>query len=256
MRSQQRTNSWPMPTGWIRLLGRNVPIVVFLGLSLVGMLTVYWFFSPADSGNVTAFAVGSSSLSAPIYKAVPSKSILQRLAQSPGPLRIGIISGHKESDSGAVCEDGLTEVEVNLNIAEKVAALLRGQGIHTEILDEFDQRLGNYGATAVISIHADSCQYINEQATGFKIAGSSYTDSSTLSACVEQTYQAATQLPYHSNTITPHMTDYHVFRTLPAGVPAIIVETGFLNLDRELITTNADIPATAIADGILCYINQ
>ena len=256
MRSQQRTNSWQLPTKWISLIGRNLPIVAFLGLAFAGMLTIYWFFTPADSDSGIAFAASTGSLSAPIYKAIPAKPVAQRLTQSPGPIRIGLVAGHRESDSGAVCDDGLTEAEVNLNMVEKVATILQSQGVHTEILDEFDQRLGSYGATAVISIHADSCQYYNEQATGFKIAGSSYTDSSPLSVCVEQAYRIGTQLPYHATTITPHMTDYHVFRTLPTGVPAIIIETGFLNLDRELLTTNSDIPAMAIADGIFCYVNQ
>jgi N-acetylmuramoyl-L-alanine amidase len=51
------------------------------------------------------------------YKEIPSRPVQQRLAQSPGPLRVGIIAGHAGFDSGAVCDDGLTEVEVNATIA-------------------------------------------------------------------------------------------------------------------------------------------
>jgi hypothetical protein len=51
------------------------------------------------------------------------------------------------------------------------------------------------------------------------------------------------------------MTDYHAFRTLPPGVPAIILETGFMNLDRALLTTNADIPAIGILSGIQCFLD-
>lgn len=232
-----------------------MPIVLFLVLAAAGMLVVYWFFSPVD-GSVQAVASGSDLLSAPIYKAVPAKPVTQRLAQSPGPIRIGLISGHSGSDSGAVCDDGLTEAEVNAHITQLVAANLQAEGIHTDILEEFDPRLGTYGATAVISIHSDSCQYINDLATGFKIAGSSFTDSSALSVCVEQAYQSNTQLPFHANTITPHMTDYHAFRTIPVGVPAIIVEVGFMNLDRDLITNRAEIPAAGVSSGILCYLDQ
>ena len=50
------------------------------------------------------------------------------------------------------------------------------------------------------------------------------------------------------------MTNYHAFREIAGGVPAVIIETGFLNLDRELLTTNADVPATGIANGVLCYL--
>ncbi|VAW34368.1 cell wall hydrolase/autolysin, partial [hydrothermal vent metagenome] len=69
-------------------------------------------------------------------------------------------------------------------------------------------------------------------------------------------YQQATQLSYHANTITPHMINYHAFRTLPQGVPAIIIETGFMNLDRDLLTTNGDIPAAGVLNGIQCYLER
>jgi N-acetylmuramoyl-L-alanine amidase len=169
---------------------------------------------------------------------------------------VGIIAGHKDNDSGAVCDDGLTEASINATIANQVASNLQAQGIVTEILGEFDPLLHGYFATALISIHADSCTYFNDLATGFKIAGSSYTDSQALSICVEQAYSDSTQLPYHSNTITEHMTDYHAFREISPGTPAIIVETGFMNQDRNLLTTEVDRPATVITNGILCFLKQ
>jgi N-acetylmuramoyl-L-alanine amidase len=257
MQSDFRDSGWENESfDWVRLLGRNLPVVVFLLLAFVGMGITYWFFSPAEATAEMIANSNSSSLSAPFYKPVPAKPVLQRLSQSPGPIRIGLISGHKGSDSGAVCDDGLTEVEVNLNIAEKVAGALLAQGIHADILDEFDTRLSNYGGTAVISIHADSCLYFNELATGYKVAPSSRTESTQLQSCMESAYQQVTQLPYHANTITPHMTDYHAFRTLPEGVPAIIIETGFMNLDRALLTSNADIPASGILNGIQCFLDS
>lgn len=231
------------------------PLLLFLGLATAGMLAIHWFFSPVDEGDVTAAQAGAV-LSAPIYKTLPDQPILQRVAQSPGPLRIGIIVGHRGSDSGTVCDDGLTETEVNANIAERVYAQLQAQGIRAELLDEFDERLKSYYGTAVISIHADSCVYYNDLATGFKIAGSSFTDSSALSICMEQAYQEATQLTYHAHTITPHMTDYHAFREIAPGVPALIIETGFMYLDRDLLTVDANIPATGIVNGILCYLDR
>ena len=257
MQSDFRDTNWENSSfDWLHLLGRNLPIVLFLLLAIVGMGIVYWFFSPPEATAELIASTSSSSLSAPIYKPIPAKPVLQRLAQSPGPIRIGLIAGHKGSDSGAVCNDGLTEAEVNLNITEKVAGALLAQGIHADILDEFDPRLGNYGGTAVISIHADSCVDYNDLATGYKVAPSSRTDSSLLQNCMETAYAQVTQLPYHANTITPHMTDYHAFRTLPEGVPAIIIETGFMNLDRTILTTNADVPASGILNGIQCFLDS
>lgn len=252
-------NSFDTPRfDWVRFFTRHIGLLIFLILAFGGMIAVYWFFSPADNEvtALTAVSNPNSTFSAPFYKPVPSRPVLQRLAQSPGPIRIGIIAGHMESDSGAVCADGLTEAEINANIAQMVATRLQGRGIQTDILAEFDARLDGYSATAVISIHADSCEFINNIATGYKIAGSSFTDSSHLSICLEQSYANATQLPYHANTITPHMTDYHAFRKIASGTPAVILETGFMNLDRELLTTNADQPADGITAGVLCFLED
>ncbi len=258
MRSQHSETYWQAePPFWLRLLKHNLPIVIFLILSFIGMGAVYWYFTPNDNASEAVLAAGlEGSLSAPIFKAVPAKPVAQRLAQSPGPLRIGVIAGHMGSDSGSVCDDGLTEAQINQNIAEKLVANLQLQGIRTQLLEEFDPKLDSYSATAVISIHADSCTYYNDLATGFKIAGSSYTDSSKLSICVEQAYSDATQMPYHENTITPHMTDYHAFREIALGTPAIIIETGFINQDREMLTANADLVTQGLLNGILCYLDQ
>lgn len=242
----------------MQFLGQHLPIVVFLVLAAAGMVLTYWYFTPEESAAevVSAVLPGEGSLMAPIFKTVPAKPVVQRLAQSPGPLRIGLISGHRGHDSGAVCADGLTEAEVNENIVDLVLADLQSRGIRADKLDEFDPRLGSYSGTAVISIHADSCDYINELATGFKVSGSGRTDSTALSICIEQAYRDATQMAYHANTITPDMTDYHAFRELPPGVPAAIIEVGFMNLDREMITTNAQAPVTGLINGILCFLNE
>ncbi len=242
---------------FLRFLGRNLALLAFLALSAGGMLAAYFYFN-ASSGVAEVVAAGSleGALTAPFVKPVPPRPVTQRLTQSPGPIRIGIISGHKGNDSGSVCEDGLTEAEVTENIAVRVIAALQTHGIATDLLDEFDARLQGYVATGLVSIHADSCDYINDLATGFKIAGSGYTDSSVLSICVEDAYRQATQMNYHSATITPHMTDYHAFREIAAGVPGIIIEVGFLNLDRQILTTQPDLLAGAISDGILCYIDS
>lgn len=254
MRTTQES-AWKSESSWLHWVLANVRLLLFLIAAFVGMLTIYWYFSPVE---VTAEFIAAStegSLSAPFYKSVPLRPVMQRLMQSPGPLRIGIISGHKGNDSGAVCPDGLTEAQIVENIANQVAAQLQAQGVPVDILEEFDRRLAHYSATAVISIHADSCVFYHDQLTGFKIAGSSRTNSTVLEICMEQEYGRVTQLPYHPHTITEHMTDYHAFRTLPPGLPAIIIEVGFMNLDREILTTRSDTPAAGIYSGLQCYLS-
>jgi N-acetylmuramoyl-L-alanine amidase len=248
----------------ITLVRHNAPIVAFLLLATAGMFAVYFYFTP-DSGSSasspgpgveTPRAEGERGLTAPIFKPHAPVPATQRLAQSPRPKLVGLIAGHRGNDSGTECDDGLTEVTVNSALTDKVTERLGAEGIPTDTLDEFDPRLESYSASALISIHSDSCDFVNELATGFKISGSPVTDSSSLSICIEQAYKAATELAYHRDSITPHMADYHAFRKIAPGTPAIIIEVGFLNLDREILTTGSDAVVDGLVNGIVCYMDS
>jgi len=52
------------------------------------------------------------------------------------------------------------------------------------------------------------------------------------------------------------MTSYHAFAEIDPETTAAIIEVGFLNLDRQILTQKADLVAQGIADGILCYLNN
>jgi N-acetylmuramoyl-L-alanine amidase len=174
--------------------------------------------------------------------------------------RIGIVAGHWPDDSGSVCADGLTEMQVNLEIATRVQKELIAEGYQVDLLEEFDSRLSQYRAAALVSIHNDSCDYINEEATGFKVAAASssaYPEKSTrLRDCLIDRYQAATGLNFHYNTITTDMTSYHTFSEINTDTTAAIIETGFLNLDRQILTEKTDLVAQGITNGILCYLRN
>jgi len=167
--------------------------------------------------------------------------------------RIGIVAGHHGNDSGAVCPDGLTEAEINLRVAQAVAANLRDQGAQVDILDEFDRRLEGYRADAFVSIHADSCAI---DLTGFKVAsqqGGSEA-SQRLANCLWDRYEAETGLARNPDTITDNMLDYHAFRQIAPGTPAAIIETGFLSGDRAFLTEHSDRVAAGIVQGLLCFL--
>ena len=173
--------------------------------------------------------------------------------------RIGTVSGHHGNDSGAVCGDGLTEAQVNYDIALRVASLLRADGYTVDVLDEFDSRLKGYQARLLLSIHADSCTYINDLATGFKVAR--VLDSKTpeeddrLVACITSRYKESTGLRFHANTVTRDMTQYHSFYEIDPQTPAAIIETGFLYLDRQILTHKPESVAQGIYGGIQCFLN-
>ncbi len=177
--------------------------------------------------------------------------------------RIGIVAGHSGNDSGAVCSEALgsyREVDINLNVATLVRQKLVDQGFDVDLLAEFDSRLDNYRALALVSIHADSCEYINDQATGFKLAAAlstKYPEQTTrLTTCLKNRYAAITGLQFHSGSVTGDMTDYHAFNEISPETPAVIIETGFMNLDREILTQHPDIIANGIVSGILCYVRN
>ncbi len=182
-------------------------------------------------------------------------------------IRIGIVAGHSGAapdsgyvDPGAVCDDGLTELEVNQSIANLVTRSLQAAGYNAETLEEFDPRLTGYRAVALVSIHADSCLALNDQATGFKVTAALDTSvpdrARRLVDCMADRYAQATELRYHPNSITRDMTEYHTFYEVHGDTPAAIIEVGFLYLDREFLTRQPERAARGIAEGVLCYINN
>jgi N-acetylmuramoyl-L-alanine amidase len=181
---------------------------------------------------------------------------LQFLFGPPRPLaglRVGLIAGHHGNDAGAVCLDGLTEAEINLRITEAVADSLRAQGVRVDVLDEFDRRLRNYRAQALVSIHADSCTV---ELTGFKVAGpvEGTEAAQRLTACLWDRYEAETGLPRHPDTITNDMLRYHAFREIATTTPAAIIETGFLGGDRDILTQRPERVAAGIVQGVVCFL--
>jgi N-acetylmuramoyl-L-alanine amidase len=145
-------------------------------------------------------------------------------------------------------------------VANRVKLNLESAGYQLVLLDEFDDRLVGFDALALVSIHADSCDYINDLATGFKVTSSLESpvpdEAARLVACLQDRYQSRTLMNFHANSITFDMTAYHAFREIDQHTPAAIIETGFLNLDRRILTEQPDLVAQGITDGILCYVNN
>jgi N-acetylmuramoyl-L-alanine amidase len=194
----------------------------------------------------------------------PQSVVEEQLIAPPKP-RVGIVAGHSDNDSGAVCLDGngevtLTEADMNLEIAALVQDQLTQQGYEVDLLREFDTRLNGYRALAIVSIHNDSCEYINDQATGFKVSAALNTydlnRANRLTACLVDRYQRVTDLTFHAGSITSDMREYHAFREIDPSTVAAIIETGFLNLDREILTQETDRIAQGVVEGILCFANN
>lgn len=182
---------------------------------------------------------------------------------TPSTPHIGIVAGHWGSDQGAVCPDGLKEVDINLDVAQRVVHTLQELGYEVDLLKEYDPRLRNYWAYALVSIHADSCQRFpnaTPPASGFKVA--SVEDSAVpeledrLVSCLAGAYAARTGMYFHANSITYDMTRYHSFYEINGQTPGAIIETGFMYEDREILTQRPDLVAQGIVDGIVCFLEE
>ena len=246
--------------GWF--LRRNLAVIIFLLLAAGGMYYLYTSFNPEagrsftiQTGNETEEGNGKGA-NISNYDQVAFGNVSQQFAQSPGPLRFAIVVGHKGSDSGTVCEDGLQEVEVNEVIAKKVQILLEQDGHPVTLFGEFDTRINGFSSTALISLHADSCKPLDPIFSGYKTTVNSGSEADLLQTCIEQNYANITGLKLHETTITDDMTHYHAFRNVSADSPALLLEMGFLFNDRELLTTGRDTVARGIANGILCFLQS
>ncbi len=169
---------------------------------------------------------------------------------------VALLAGHSGgADTGAICPDGLREVDVTTDVAGRAANILQARGYRVDILAEFDSRFANgkrdYAPKAFLAIHADSCV---TYASGFKVARASNSaipaEDDRLVRCVTAEYGAATQLPFHADSITADMTQYHAFNQIDSQSPGAIIELGFLGSEHELLKNHRDVLAEAVANGV------
>jgi N-acetylmuramoyl-L-alanine amidase len=243
------------------------PTIALLAIAfLLGVAYVVWLASGAPDGSpaTTPLTSEPTATAKPTRTPRPTKtprpSRTPKLSPSPSPtprkLKVGIVAGHWQSDSGALCPDGLQEVTINLDVAARVAAILQHEGYDAELLSEWSDKLEGYKADAFVSIHADSCDV--PEASGFKVArvaGSAIPEQEDrLVACLIQEYGEATGLRFHKDSITFDMTSYHAFNEIDPQTPGAIIELGFLDADRELLTEHSYEVAQGVARGIACFL--
>jgi N-acetylmuramoyl-L-alanine amidase len=234
--------------GFLRTL-----IIVLAAAGLTA--TIFTWFTPNEFINADVRSELSAAIATDSVTAVPTLQGTPNWAR-----RIGIVSGHRgpENDPGAVCPDGLTEGEINFNVAQLVVGNLRALGYTVDLLDEFDTRLTAYQAAVLVSIHSNTCRNFGEVVSGYLISGPSARvtvrdEDRRLVECVSENYAVASGL-MRRDGLTEDMTDYHNFREIDASTPAAILELGFMLADREVLTQRQDALAQGITNGILCFL--
>lgn len=218
----------------------------------------------------------------PVALAPPGGAIIQDgIVRIPKPKidtngqrRVGIQIGHLETETvpkeygtriqqqTGTSWEGLTEVDVTTEIAERMKALLTAQGLLVDIIPTTVPE--GYLADVFISLHCDG-DGVGEK-TGFKLAHSTrrgpYEDA--LMSDVKDAYARATGLSYDLAGVSRNMLGYYAFNwgrymhaTSPF-TPSTIIELGFLSNDddRALLVDHVDTIAGALTDGILRFLDN
>ena len=217
----------------------------------------------------------------PVALAPPGGAIVQgngvripKPAMPTGPRRIGIQVGHWMTDQvpaelgtritfqTGTSWAGIDEVDVNMDIAERIKAQLTARGYLVDILPTTIPV--GYLADVFLALHADGDG--TGENSGFKLAHGSrrgpYEDK--LVTLLHDEYAKLTGLAYDSEHISRAMSAYYGFNwgryqhAAAPHTPAAILEMGYLSNghDRDVMVNHADGVATAIVNGIQRFLDE
>jgi N-acetylmuramoyl-L-alanine amidase len=203
----------------------------------------------------------------PGYTRVPAPKV------EGGARRIGIQVGHWMTDNvpselrrlevqTGTSWDGITETSVNLDIATRIASLLRGHGYVVDIIPTTVP--AGYLADAFVALHMDGDG--TGENSGYKLAHGSRRGpyEQQLLNAIKDEYGAATGLRWDPEHISANMRGYYAFSwqryrsaTSPF-TPSVVLEMGFLSSDddRALLMEQPDLVARAIGSGIERFLSE
>jgi N-acetylmuramoyl-L-alanine amidase len=217
----------------------------------------------------------------PVALAPPGGAIVQgnrvripKPAMPTGPRRIGIQVGHLDTDQvpaelgtriiyqTGTSWGGIDEVDVNLDIAQRIKAQLTARGYIVDIIPTTVP--AGYLADVFLALHADGDG--TGENSGFKLAHGSRRGphEDRLVALLQAEYGAATGLAYDAEHVTRAMTAYYAFNwgryqhAAAAHTPAAILEMGYLSNghDRDVMVNHADEVATSVVSGIQKFLDE
>lgn len=220
---------------------------------------------PTGPTDVGVVPVPQGTAASPLLTRIPKPAL------PAGPRRVGIQAGHWLTEEappelwrlltqGGTSWAGIREVDITLDIAERVKSILEPQGIVVDVLPTTIPP--GYVADAFVALHGDGD--LSGLASGFKIAhGARRTPfEAALLETIKREYGSATGLGYDGENVTRAMRSYYVFSwqrikysTAP-HTPSVVLEMGYLSndADRALMVGRADLVAGAIATGILRFL--
>jgi N-acetylmuramoyl-L-alanine amidase len=153
---------------------------------------------------------------------------------------------------------GRSEAQVTLDIAQRVARLLRAKGLTAEVLPATVPT--GYEADLFISLHADGNN--STAARGYKVSTRWRSEVAALDAvlvaALDAGYRRVTGMP-QNGSITRAMRGYYAYSTyrgeeyrLGGSTPAPILEMGFMSnaADRAVMFNSPDLVARGVVAGV------
>ena len=195
----------------------------------------------------------------------------------PDTVTVIVDAGHGGFDGGAVADDGTNEKDINLQIALKLDAILKENGIKTVLTRSSDEALNNPDAKSIrekkvsdirnrmklindtensifVSIHQNS--YTSPKYWGTQVFYSSNTDESREIAQSIQSSVVTELQP--DNTRQIKQCGSEVYLIYNARRPAVLAECGFMTNKEELEKLKTEDYqqriAECIANGIIKYL--
>jgi N-acetylmuramoyl-L-alanine amidase len=189
----------------------------------------------------------------------------------PGTKRVGLQAGHWLTDQvpaelgrlqGGSSGGGKQEWEVNLDVAQRTAAILLAHGVDADVLPATVPV--RYQAHLFLAIHADGDT--SGDLRGYKIARPAFSaipdPDDRLATTLDRDYAAVTGLPRDDEHVSRRMLYYYAFNSrrychaVAPGVPQAIIEAGYLTSarDRVLLLGDPDTIALGIATGVLDFL--
>jgi hypothetical protein len=202
----------------------------------------------------------------------PSPIVTPEIIEKPKfkiGLQIGHWKNHELPDELSVLRRndgahaaGKQEEEINMEIVNQTAEILKQDNIEVEILPATVPP--GYKADAFITVHADGNP--NPEKSGYKMStsiGDRSGKGDTLVKLLEEEYAKSTNLPYDPY-ITDNMLEYYSFaywrfeHSIDPATPSAIVETGYLTSphDRTIIVDNPHKSADGIANAIKRFLSD
>jgi len=239
----------------LRIL-RQIIVLFFAVVPILGSVPPDW--ANVDPPQAENLAVSSAPAALP--------------QAAPRQYRVAIQSGHYKSnelpdelsrlaENTGTAGGGRTEVDLNWDVSNRVAKLLRAQGVLVEVLPATVPT--GYSADAFVAIHADG--NASPAPRGFKIStrwsSKVATQDVSLVHTLTDAYRAATGLP-EDGAVTRNMRGYYAYSPRRANyrtsnfTPGAIVEMGYMTnaADRSVLFKSTDKVAAGIANGIMAYL--